>query len=56
VVEHVGHRNLCGVGVAENDHPEGIADQQEVEPAGIEQPRRGEIIGGEAGQSAAGGL
>ena len=53
VVDHVGHRNMCGVWMTKNHHSQGIADQQQVKPALVEETRGGVVVGGESGQAAA---
>ena len=49
VVTHVSHGDVCGIGVAEDDHAEGIADEQDIDAAFVKQPRAGVIVGGEGG-------
>ena len=53
MVEHVLHRDLRGVGVAKDDHPKGVSDEQKIESAIVEQARRRKIVGGEAGNATA---
>ena len=49
VVLHFGHRHVSGVGVTQNNHPEGVAHENERDAGFVEQPRHGEIIGRERG-------
>ena len=56
MVDHVGHGHLRGVGLAEDDHAERIADEQKIKPAAIEQTRRRVVVGGQPGEATAGGF
>ena len=47
VVDHMGHGDGGGVGVSEDHHSEGVADQQEVGSGFVEEPGGGVIVGGE---------
>ena len=48
MVEHVGESDVGGVWKSEDDHAEGIADEQDVDAAFIEQARGGVVVGGES--------
>ena len=50
VMEHVLHGDVGGVGEAEDDHAEGIADEEDVDAAFVEQPRGRVVVGGEDGE------
>ena len=56
VVNHVGHGHLGGVGLAEDDHAERIADEQKIEPTAIEQTRGRVVVGGQPGEAPASGF
>lgn len=56
VVDHVGHGYLRGIGLAENDHPERIADEQKIKSAAIKQTRRRVVVGCQPREAAAGGF
>ena len=47
VVEHVLHVDMGGVGKAEDDHAEGIADEDEVDASFIEESGCRVVVGGE---------
>ena len=47
VMRHIGHRDLQGVVVAEHDHGDGIADQDEIDAGGIGHARTRCVIGGD---------
>lgn len=49
VVEHVVESDVGGVGEAEDDHPEGVANEEEVEAGFVEEAGGGVIVGGEGG-------
>ena len=53
VMFHFGQGDVRGVGVAENDHAERIADQDQGDAGGVEQLGHGKIVGGERGDAAA---
>ena len=47
VVLHFFERHVRGVRVAEDDHPQGVADEQQRHPGGVEQPGHGEVVRGQ---------
>jgi len=49
VVDHVGHCDMCRVGMTKNHHSQGIADQQKIQAALVEKTRCGVVVGGERG-------
>ena len=54
VMEHLVDGDGEGVGVAEDGHGEGVADEDEVDAGGVEQARGGVVVGGERGDGGAG--
>ncbi len=56
VVEHVGHRHACGVWHAEDDHSEGVADEDPVHGGFVDEPCGGIIVSREDGEPFSGGF
>jgi len=52
VMEHLLHGHGQGVGAAEDDHGQGVADQDHVRAGLFHQPGRWEVVGGDHGQPA----
>src|SRR5688572_27572264 len=47
MMHHLSQRHLRGVFISENHHAQGIAHQDDVDPAFVEQPRSRIIVGGQ---------
>ncbi len=56
MVEHVLHGDVGGVRVAEDDHAEGVADEDEIEAGFVEETGGGVVVGGEGRDGRAGGF
>jgi len=56
MMKHVRHGDLGGIGVAEYDHSQGIADEEKIETTVIKKSRGWIIIGREAGETATDGF
>ena len=52
VVQHVVERDVGGVGEAKHDHPERVADEQNIHAAFVEQAGAGVVVGREDGDTA----
>lgn len=49
VVKNVREGDVCGIRVAEDDHAEGVSDEEDVEPGFIKQAGHGIVVAGECG-------
>ena len=47
VVKHVLHGDVSGVGETQDDHPERVADKEEINSCFVEQSSSGVVVGGE---------
>ena len=52
MVEDVGEADVCGVGEAQDNHAEGVADEQDVDAGFVQQARHRVVVAGEGGDGA----
>ncbi len=53
VVNHIRHRNLRGVGMAQHDHAKRVAHQEKIKPAIVKEAGGGVIVGRERSKATA---